>query len=362
MFTYEWNLKDLENVPKNGLTVFSCFAGGGGSSQGYKMAGYDVIGCNEIDPRQMEIYKHNLNPKYSYLEDIRTFRDRDDLPSELFELDILDGSFPCTPFSTSNNSNKDISHLKKFREGQIEQTLDDLALQTIKLIGKLKPKVAILENVSGLMQPQYAKYVSEIYIELEKAGYAITHRLLNMSLMGIPQRRKRVFFLAVRKDLKINFADLFESEPKIHLDFNEANIPYREIEDLNIDFGTCTANKIRKSTGNETEVYKWYKLTNKGTYFSDAVVRSGKKRSFMDYYKTDPNKVLPTITAHTGGGSAYNHNTFRTLTRDELCKASSFPMDYDFLEENPKYVVGMSVPPLAMYKIAKEIEKQWLTP
>ena len=98
-FNYKWNLKDLEKVEKNGYKVFSCFAGGGGSSQGYKMAGYDVVGCNEIDKRQMEIYLHNLKPKYSYLEDIRTFRLREDLPKELFELDILDASFPCSLFS-----------------------------------------------------------------------------------------------------------------------------------------------------------------------------------------------------------------------------------------------------------------------
>ena len=63
-FTYKWNLKDLEKVTKNGYKVFSFFAGGGGSSQGFKMAGYDVIGCNEIDPRQMEIYLHNLKPNH----------------------------------------------------------------------------------------------------------------------------------------------------------------------------------------------------------------------------------------------------------------------------------------------------------
>ena len=71
----------------------------GGSSLGYKLAGYDVIGCCEIDKRINDIYVRNNNPKYNYVEDIRDFNKRDDLPEELYNLDILDGSPPCTTFS-----------------------------------------------------------------------------------------------------------------------------------------------------------------------------------------------------------------------------------------------------------------------
>ena len=69
-FTYKWNLSDLDNINKNGMTVFSCFSCGGGSSMGYKMAGFDVIGNVEIDPRVNQCYIENLQPKYNYLEDI----------------------------------------------------------------------------------------------------------------------------------------------------------------------------------------------------------------------------------------------------------------------------------------------------
>ena len=62
-FPWKWGLKDLEQVPKNGLTVFSCFSCGGGSSMGYKLAGYDVIGNCEIDPRVQQLYEKNLHPK-----------------------------------------------------------------------------------------------------------------------------------------------------------------------------------------------------------------------------------------------------------------------------------------------------------
>jgi len=90
-FPYKWTLKDA-NFTKDKGKVFSCFACGGGSTMGYKLAGFDVLGCNEIDPKMIEAYKANHNPKYAYLEPIQTFKLRTDLPDELYNLDILDGS------------------------------------------------------------------------------------------------------------------------------------------------------------------------------------------------------------------------------------------------------------------------------
>ena len=92
----DWKWTMANDYPeKNGLKVFSCFACGGGSTMGYKLCGCDVLGCNEIDPRMNEVYVKNHNPKYNYLEDIRDFNKREDLPEELYDLDVLDGSPPC---------------------------------------------------------------------------------------------------------------------------------------------------------------------------------------------------------------------------------------------------------------------------
>jgi len=93
-FPYKWQLSDgypSRGIDYHGKKVFSTFACGGGSTMGYKLAGYDVLGCNEIDPQMMKVYQNNHHPKYSYLDDIREFRKRNDLPQELYELDILDG-------------------------------------------------------------------------------------------------------------------------------------------------------------------------------------------------------------------------------------------------------------------------------
>ena len=73
---------------------------------GYKLAGCEVLGCNEIDPRMNKVYVANHKPKYNYLMDIRDFNKLDDLPEELFHLDILDGSPPCSTFSMAGKGNR----------------------------------------------------------------------------------------------------------------------------------------------------------------------------------------------------------------------------------------------------------------
>ena len=198
----DWKWSMATDYPeKNGLKVFSCFACGGGSTMGYKLAGCDVIGCNEIDPRMNEVYVKNHNPKYNYLMDIREFNKLNDLPDELYNLDILDGSPPCTTFSMAGQREDTWGKAKKFREGQAEQTLDDLSFVFIETVAKLKPKVMIMENVEGLLLGEAWAYVQRIYKELHDIGYEVGHWLLKSENMGIPQKRHRVFFIALRNDV-----------------------------------------------------------------------------------------------------------------------------------------------------------------
>ena len=317
------------------------------------MAGYEVIGCNEIDKRQMEIYLHNLKPKYSYLEDIRTFRLREDLPKELFELDILDSSFPCSLFSSANLKADDKKGKEvKFREGQVSQTLDDLAFETIHLVDKLKPKICVFENVKGLLQEKNKWYVEQIYSQFHNIGYKICHHLINCADLGVPQKRQRVFFFAVRNDINVPAADIFGCEPYLNLDIREKHIPFKQIEDLYHKNGATKVFKAER---------EYREKSNPGEYFSATAKRLNMDIKFFNSYKIDRNKALGTITAHIGGGGgAYHDKDYRNLTRNEIVFGSSFPIDYDFLNENPKYVCGMSVPPLAMYRISKEIQTQWL--
>ena len=101
-FPYNWNLTDgypAKGREKHNLKVFGTFICGGGSTMGYKLAGYDHLGGVEIDPQVGDIYVTNHNPNHFYNEDIRLFNQRTDLPEELYNLDLLDGSPPCSSFS-----------------------------------------------------------------------------------------------------------------------------------------------------------------------------------------------------------------------------------------------------------------------
>jgi DNA (cytosine-5)-methyltransferase 1 len=192
---WKWTMANDYPKEKNGLKVFSCFACGGGSTMGYKLAGCEVIGCCEIDPKMNETYVKNHNPKHNFCMDIREFNKipNDELPEELFNLDILDGSPPCTTFSMAGDREESWGKKKKFREGQAEQTLDDLSFVFIETVAKLKPKVMIMENVEGLLLGEAWSYVQRIYKELNDIGYKVKHWLCKGELMGVPQKRHRVF-------------------------------------------------------------------------------------------------------------------------------------------------------------------------
>ncbi|HPM03927.1 MAG TPA: DNA (cytosine-5-)-methyltransferase [Candidatus Cloacimonadota bacterium] len=343
-FPYKWTLKDAVFTKDKG-TVFSCFACGGGSSMGYKLAGFDVIGCNEIDPKMMAAYKANLNPKYAYLEPIQTFKLRDDLPDELYHLDILDGSPPCSNFSMAGNREKDWGKEKKFREGQVNQVLDTLFFDFIDLAKKLQPKVVIAENVKGLLLGEAISYVREIYKQLDEAGYYCQHWLLDASKMGVPQRRERVFFIALRKDLAEPFlyqADMFTILPKLKLEFNEKQIIFTDIWTGKFGYSATELS------------YKYWSDTIPGNNFSEAA-----NGSWFNHCRLAENKVIPTLTTETA--KKYHLPNNPELIDDEtIILASSFPEDYQFVKNTVSYITGMSVPPVMMAQIASEVYNQWL--
>lgn len=224
-FNWNWSLADLEKKKKNGCRVFSCFSCGGGSSMGYKLAGYEVLGNCEIDPQMMKIYKQNNHPKYSFLMDIRDFLKLPDeeIPDELFNLDILDGSPPCSVFSLAGKREEGWNVEKVFREGQASQRLDDLFLYFIQIAKRLQPKVVIAENVKGIIVGNAKGWVNQIIKAFDEAGYKVQIFLFNSARMGVPQKRERVFFIASRKDL--NF-------PKLSMNFNYKLIPFKEVRDV----------------------------------------------------------------------------------------------------------------------------------
>ena len=342
-YKYEWTLKDAKFTKDKGK-VFSCFACGGGSTMGYKLAGFDVLGCNEIDPKMIEAYKTNHNPKYAYLE-----------PKELYDLDILDGSPPCSSFSMAGNREKDWGKEKKFREGQAEQVLDNLFFDFIDLAKELQPKVVVAENVKGLLMGNAKEYVRKIYKQFDKAGYYCQHWLLNASKMGVPQRRERVFFVCLRKDLAEPFLyqqDMFTVNPKLEMKFNEKEIPFKYISQKDKEFE------------NKEWVDLWLKM------------KEGESlEKFVGYgfntIKIINDKVMPTIAGtqriNSFKSAGLIHPTqCRKLNNKEFCLGGTYPIDYDFSigKGNANftgYIIGMSVPPVMVAQIASRIYEQWLS-
>jgi DNA (cytosine-5)-methyltransferase 1 len=350
-FNYNWTLKDAVFTKDKGK-VFSCFACGGGSTMGYKLAGFDVVGHNDIDPKMIEVYKENHNPKFSFLESITTFAKRKDLPKELYNLDILDGSPPCSSFSMAGNREKDWGKEKVFREGQAEQVLDTLFFDFIDLAKELQPKVVVAENVKGLLMGAAKEYVIKIYKSFDEAGYYCQHFLLNASKMGVPQRRERVFFIALRKDLASKFLywqDMFNEVPKIEMEFNEKPILFKEIYEKN----GKGEQSIPPSYGNmwDQKIISEYSM-------NETTMRIENVDKFFSVKYLHMHKVLNTIT---GGEKNMLYDEKRTLCKSELCKGGSYPSDYNFLDVKSGYLIGMSVPPVMTAQIASNIYDQWLS-
>jgi DNA (cytosine-5)-methyltransferase 1 len=350
-FPYEWTLEGA-NFTKDKGTVFSCFACGGGSTMGYKLAGFDVIGCNEIDSRMMEAYRANHKPRFSYLEPIQQFKNRDDLPPELYDLDILDGSPPCSSFSMAGNREKDWGKDKKFREGQAEQVLDTLFFDFIELADNLKPKVVIAENVKGMLMGAAQKYVDKVLRCFNAAGYYVSYKLLDASRMGVPQKRERVFFYAIRKDLYAGtFDDLFQSEPVLNLEFNEPQIPFAEL-------GTMDDETQQLNTTESARKY-WAK-TELGASFSVVASEEKGKPSHFNWIRVHPSKPLPTLS--TENGKTYHPSIMRPLNNREYSLGGSYPQDYNYACNKVGYIVGMSVPPVMTAQVATRVYDQWLRP
>lgn len=336
---YNWTLKDA-NFTKDKGTVFSCFACGGGSSMGYKLAGFDVIGANDIDKKMEEVYKKNNDPKFYFLESIETLAKRKDLPKELYNLDILDGSPPCSSFSITGNREKDWGKLKKFKEGQAKQVLDTLFFDFIDLAKELQPKVVIAENVKGILAGDAKKYVIKIKEDFEKAGYKIQHFLLNGSQMGLPQKRERVFFIGLRNDLCEKFIDrhnLFDYLPTLQLNFKTKLNLLKDILNYN-DFESKA-----------TELYKkYYEESKQGEPVG----------KFRTVKRENENDVAFTQVASNRN---WHPTIMRELNDSEIKNIASFPQDYNSLNMDIQYLCGMSVPPLMIKKIAEQIHLQWLS-
>lgn len=268
--------------------------------------------------------------------DIRDFNNLQDLPQELYNLDILDGSPPCSTFSMAGSREKAWGKKKRFAEGQKLQTLDDLVFIYVDTIKKLMPKCCILENVSGLVKGNGKIYAKEIANRLNSIGYKVQVFLLNSKTMGVPQARERVFFIGHRKEYSL---------PPLKLQFNEPLIPFKFIKD----------SKGRGITEHALGLWKQRRITDRN--MGDINDRVNGRHSNFNTLIVHDNEVLGTLCSQNNN-ILYSAPIY--LSDNERLLGTTFPIDYE-TGGRQQFLTGMCVPPVMTAQISYQIYLQWLS-
>lgn len=172
-------------------TVISLFAGTGGSSLGYKWAGFKELLAVDFDDHAVECFRLNFPEVIAWKRDVTLLETKeilDSLKIKSGELDVLDGSPPCQGFS--------IAGQKKTNDSR-----NDLFKHYWRLVIELQPKVFVMENVSGMVKGTMKGRFIEIIKTLKNGNYEVKCKQMNAMHYGVPQSRERVIFIGVRKDL-----------------------------------------------------------------------------------------------------------------------------------------------------------------
>lgn len=338
-------VKELREKTENGshrFEVVSLFAGGGGSSTGYRMAGGRVLAVNEFIPEAIATYSANWPATKVIAGDIRQVTGRqilDLIGKNKGELDILDGSPPCSAFSTAGSRDKGWGKEKKYSDAS-QSNVEDLFFEYIRILRDVQPKVFVAENVAGLTVGVAKGYLNQILRELRASGYVVVCKVLNAKWLGVPQSRNRSIFVGVREDL---WRD--DMKGKTH------PLPHTDIITLEEAFdGLIFTDKDRV----ETDVSKyavWRMLV-------DVEAGASHKKRFS-LSKEHPKKVSSCITATTGtiGAAKPHHWENRAFTVAEIKRIMSVPDDYILTGNYQKQVerLGRMVAPLMMKSVAEQV-------
>ena len=170
-------------------TVISTFAGCGGSSLGYKWAGFEELLAIEWDDNAVETFKLNFLGVPIWKRDMREVTGKEILDFTGLkpgELDILDGSPPCQGFSMARGK-RDTSDDR-----------NDLSYEFIRFINELQPKVFVMENVPGMVRGKMRGKFKKLIKALKDTGYNVKCKMLNSMHYGVPQSRERLIFIGVK--------------------------------------------------------------------------------------------------------------------------------------------------------------------
>lgn len=317
-------------------SVISTFAGCGGSSLGYRLAGCKVRLAVEWDDGAAAIYRRNHPDTDLYHGDIALLPVEEALARTGLkpgELDIFDGSPPCQGFSMAGRRN-------------IEDQRNQLFREYVRLLRGLQPRAFVMENVGGMVVGKMRLIFAEILRELKASGYRVAARKLIASDYGVPQARVRMIFIGAREDLGIDpthpaptHAPVSAQQALIGLEQDEAEVA-RLLE-----------------IGKSRKAYGMWEFMRPGQNLTKIGLKSG-----FNTVKVNPMRPCPTITkslAYLGLGGLMHWAEQRPFTVAELKRFSAFPDDFDFGDDYTNAVerIGNTVPPLLMKAVAGHIRK-----
>jgi len=335
------SMEEIREIPYSGLTAVSTFSGAGGSSLGYRMAGFRVLWASEFVEAARDVYRANFPDTPVDERDIRSVTGEEILGAaglEPGELDLLDGSPPCSSFSSAGKREKKWGEVCDYSD--TKQRTDDLFFEFARILGELRPKTLVAENVSGLVTGKAQGVFLEIFRALEEAGYVVRAKVLDAKYLGVPQSRRRLIFIGVRKDLGVR--PVF---PK----------PLRHTYSLR---ETVLDADVPKAAADETVWIDRYAIGDEW----DRIRPGQKSERYFSLLKADPERPCPAITVAQGSlGAAGVVHPFekRRFTIPELRRICSFPDDFiltgTYAQKWER--LGRAVPPLMMRQIAESVRK-----
>ena len=366
-----YTLKDVHDASsQNKFNVISTFAGGGGSSTGYRLAGGKILCVNEFVEEAQKTYHENYPDTPILPGDIKELTGKDFLDAAgigVGELDILDGSPPCSAFSVAGV----LSHgaggkhsdgwgkTKLYSDGKMVENIEDLFFEFLRIAEYIKPKVIVAENVAGLTMGEAKEYFNKIINTFEKIGYDVSAKVLNSVNYGVPQTRTRVIFIGVREDVTADVGLTFMNISSIFPEGDGKVIPLEEaFEGLEYD---------------QEEVDYLIKRWTASAHYKDTValmpLDPPKVLTGADYHPKGHHFNVkrcsrfhpsPTVTAtgagETGAGGCHWIEP-RKFTIAELKRIMSLPDDFILTGRHGKKAerIGRMVPPLMMKAIAEAV-------
>jgi DNA (cytosine-5)-methyltransferase 1 len=368
----------LESEKRALFNVLSTFAGGGGSSTGYRLAGGKILAVNEFVPEAQNTYRENYPNTLIIPGDIKKLTGKDFMINTGLkpgELDLLDGSPPCSAFSMAGsvshgkgNTHADaFGKKKKYSDIEGVENVEDLFFEFLRIADELKPKVIIGENVEGLTMGEAKEYFHRIQNTFEQIGYLVVADVLNASYFGVPQARKRTFFIAVREDVAekvgINFMTMYQLYP----DKNKEQTTLGEAINDVVNEDQEEINLLLEKLGPQTAVGKTLAKMPKDP---DKVLTG------MDYHdkghhfnlkRCSLRKPSPTITAmgnYPGVAGTCHPLEDRKFTIKELKRIMSLPEDFKLTGQHKQQSerIGRMVPPLMMKALAESVYNKVLKP